>query len=146
MKFTHWARMKRWCSRWMSPIFFEYDTQTLRMLMAAASLVFAGALLSSPVPFTKEAYSIMEWVGGQWLWAGLFILYGVVTMFLVTHERHNENWNLAFNIYGFFLWGFYTISVNLAVGYFAPTTALSTVTVILMAWSVYRTSRGRRIR
>jgi len=140
MKVTHWAR------RYLSPIFFEYDTQTLRMLMAAASLVFAGALLSSPVPFTKEAYSIMEWVGGQWLWATMFMLYGMVTMFLVTYERHNEMWNLAFNIYGFILWGFYTLSVNLAVGYFAPTTALPTVTVILMAWSVFRTSQGRRIR
>lgn len=129
-------------------LFLEFDTVTIRLGMACASLIFAGALWASPAPFTRDAYSIMEWVGPQWLWAAAHIIYGVGTILLIATAptKHRPKLAFFFNAWGFFIWSFYTLSVNVAVGYLAPGTALELIMSILLGWSLIRTDYGRKVR
>lgn len=127
--------------RFLVVLFTVYDAVTVRMILAISSLAFATALITQELPFTKEAYSIMASVGGNELWALVFALHFVATLWRFLDPVPRPKWALGVNAYGVFIWLFLTLSINFSVGYWAPGTAMECVMVALASWVLFRTAR-----
>jgi hypothetical protein len=127
-------------------ILTEVDTLTIRIVMGWSSIIFAFLMLASEMPFTKDAYGLMEAIAPQWLWSLTFMGYGLPTVYLVYSKKHRAKMNLVFNFYGFLLWGFCLVSMIVALGYISPIMAPYLIVLPLMAWSIVRTAPPRRIR
>lgn len=128
--------------RYVKPLLFQHDAVTIRWILATASIFYAAALVSSNIPFTREAYSIMAAVGEQWFWAGAFFAHFAGTYWRMMDPVPRPRPALIINAYGVFIWAFMTISLNVASGYWAPGTALECVMVGLSAWALFRTAKG----
>lgn len=134
----------------VSALLWEIDTVTIRAIMALASVIFAGFLMLSQHSMSPKAYDLMEWVGPRWVWAAIFITYGVVTIKLIWDDVkrgiHRAQSNLWTNLYGFIIWAFCLLSVWWSTGYLPPLMSLYFVTVPLLGWAAYRTAPERRVR
>lgn len=131
---------QRVVKRYVSPLLWEFDTVTIRMILATASACFATALLSSGQPFSREAYSIMEAVGHEVFWALAFLLHTIGTYWRLAEAKSRPKWALCINAYGAFIWSFATVSITVALGYLVPTLALAYVVVPLAFWALIRTA------
>jgi len=134
--------LRRFYHRYIQTVLYEFETVTIRLILATASLFFGTALLSSNIPFSKEAYSIMAAVGDQWVWGPVFMTHFFLTMWRLHDPKSRPKCAVAVNALGVFLWGFSTLSINVAVGYFAPSTAMEWVMVVLASWALFRTAKA----
>lgn len=84
----------------------------------------------------------MAAVGEQGFWAVAFLLHFAGTYWRMLDPVPRPKWALIINAYGVFVWGFMTISLNVAQGYWAPGTALECVMVSLSGWALFRTAKA----
>lgn len=134
----------------VSALIWEVDTVTIRLVMAFTSIIFSGFLMLSRQSLDPKAYDLMEWVGPRWFWAIIFIVYGVLTVWLVWDDVkrgiHRAQWNRWTNLYGFIIWAFCLLSVCISTGYLPPLMSLYFVTIPLLGWAIVRTAPPRRVR
>jgi hypothetical protein len=131
--------LRRFYARYINSLLFESDTVTIRTILATASLFFGASVMSSSIPFTKDAYSIMAVIGNEWFWGGVFIAHFISTMWLLQAPGSNPKASIVINSYGAFIWFYYTVSVVVAVGYWPPSIAMESVVGLLAFWSLIRT-------
>lgn len=115
------------------------DTVTIRILLAMASVGFAGCLLLGNAVFARAGYHLMQKIGPEWFWAVLFMLhfFGVVWRLYDPVER--IGWALIINSFGFVLWAVMTLCLNISLGSITPGTALEWTLVFASGWALYRT-------
>lgn len=121
------------------------DTTTIRIILANASLMWAIASLLDPLAFQRDAYAVLRQVADQSVWAAAFLLHFAGVYWRLFDPVARPIWALVINSYGFAVWFVSTAAVNLAVGGFAPGSALEWTMCMASAWALYRTGLNREI-
>ncbi len=124
-------------------VFFESDTTTIRLLLAAASMGWAAALVLNlalgNAVMQRPAYALMRVVGGDWFWATVFLGHFMGVVWRLYDPKPRELWALIINAYGFSIWTISTACINISVGFIPPGSALEWTMCCASAWALYRT-------
>lgn len=144
-----WNAFKRRHCITVARAIYSSDTFTVRLLVALASGLYAFSMVVATMQgarlFEKPAYAIMAQAGNEWIWSAAFALhfFGVVWRILDPRERVLAG--LAINFLGFVLWLYYTLCMNIALGYLAPSSSLEWTIIVFSGWALYRTGLKREL-
>jgi hypothetical protein len=102
-------------------------------------------VISNPTQFNTPAFEIMRAVCGERMWSVLFLLHFVGVYWRTYDPVPRILMGLIINSYGFLIWFFMTVSVNLYVGWVSPVTALELTMCAASAWALYKTGFRREL-
>lgn len=128
-------------------IIYESDTRGLRFLMAGASLLWAVSFLSDKFiyhfpTFSRPGYAGMAWLGTEMQWTVVFLTYSLFTYWCIFAPRRRpfrHLLELATNLFGFILWSYSTLSIDISLGRFSGSTSMELALCIASGLALYRT-------
>lgn len=143
-----WVKLQsRYCVMAAKIIFFEADTSTIRLTLAWASGFYALSLayhaLAGTDLFTRSPYALMAKFGNEWVWVVIFGLHWMGVHWRVLDPKERVWAGLMVNCYGFLIWLYSTLCINIALGVFLPTSAMEWTLTLASAWALYRTGLRR---
>lgn len=137
---THWLAFKDT----FYLVFFGADTVTIRIILAWASLISAGALFFDGDKFQLPAYEVVSRFGSEQAWAFYFFVHFVgVHWRIFERSKSRPKWALAINTWGFSVWFVSTVGVVWSVGTLGIPTSIAATMCAASAWSLFRTGLGR---
>lgn len=126
-------------------LFWNADTTTIRVILAASSLLFAIALLLPGLQKTIVAYYLMFEIARPEVWAALFLLHFLALSWRFIDQTPRLGWALAINSFGLCLWLGYILLINFSLQFFAPGTSTEMVLCVMAAWSLFRTGTSNEL-
>lgn len=116
-------------------IFIGGETNTIRVILAIASLIFAAVLWypSDDLFDTRQAWASMRAVAPGWVWGVIFFLHFVGVFWRQLDARPRPYVAFAINAYGLFIWFVMTGMTTQQIGQFSPANSLE-LTVLLAAF------------
>lgn len=139
----NWAAFKRRHCIVIARAVHSSDTFTVRLLIAWASGLYAVALIVATLQglelFTRPVYALMATVGNEWAWATAFLLHWAGVHWRILDPKEKVWAGITVNFFGFVLWLYSTLCMNLALGYFPPSSALEWTIIAFAGWALYRT-------
>lgn len=143
------ALQRRYCVALAKVVFFEADTSTVRLILAWASGFYAGCLFwhgfHATGLFERPAYGLMARVGNEWTWAIIFLLHFFGAHWRILDPKERVWAGVAVNCYGFLLWLYSTLCLNIALGVMLPSSALEWTMIFASAWALYRTGFREKV-
>lgn len=148
------ALQRRWCIIVARAIFSLGDTAPVRLLLAWSSGFYAASLAinyaQGTALFDRPAYALMEVVRvgpfhGEWLWAFLFSLHFIGVHWRILDPKERVWAGIMVNFYGFVIWFYSTLSINLSLGVLLPTSSTEWVLILASGWALYRTGLQREM-
>lgn len=145
-----WAALqRRYCVALAKIVFFEADTATVRLILAWASGLYSACLFwhafATTGLFERPAYGIVAKVGNEWFWGVVFIIHFAGAHWRILDPKERVWAGLAVNCYGFFIWAYSTICLNLALGMILPSSALEWTMIFASGWALYRTGFKEKV-
>lgn len=130
----------------------DVHIRTIRLLLAFASFLIASiyvayvlmhlvGLIDQPL-FDRRGYQIMDWIAPQWAWATGFYAHAFGVVWVIYARRPAKYLPLVVNLGGFFVWCFMTLSLDVALGGFVPSTSMEWVMVCASGWALLHTRLG----
>ena len=95
--------------------------------------------------FQRPAYALMRELSGEWGWVLIFTIHFFGVHWRVLDPKERVWAGLLVNFYGFFIWLYSTISVNLSLGLLLPSSAVEWTMIFASAWALYRTGLQREL-
>jgi hypothetical protein len=96
-------------------LIFWTDLQGVRSLLALAELMWAMALAMPGDTFERPTYTVMSMVAGEDVWMLMFLLTGVIQLYLLLQWRVHSGFSKYFAFWNSTLWWFVVISMYLSV-------------------------------
>jgi hypothetical protein len=120
------------------------DTSTIRVLLGNASMLWVYGLMKVYIfggqhVFEREAYYYMAQLAPDWAWAIAFLFHGLGVYWRIYDSKSRSTWALLINGAGFLIWFVSTLSINVAIGQFLPSSSLEWTLVFASGWALYRT-------
>lgn len=152
-----YARLRYWWS--LSVAVFKFgDPDVVRLILAWASFVWVLSLgydylaagHGREMAFERPAFFYMSGYAPQWMWIIMFLGHWIGVhwaIFTRTPDPKTEPrlaWlktysTLAINALGLSIWLVSTLSLNIALDRFTPTSGLELIMCVASAWALYRT-------
>jgi hypothetical protein len=148
------ALRRRWCIIVARTIWAAGDTAPVRLLLAWSSGVYAMTLgintWQGNLLFDRPAYALMDLVHigslrGEWLWVFIFTLHWVGVHWRILDPKERVWAGILVNFYGFVIWFYSTLSINLSLGLLLPTSSTEWVLIVASGWALYRTGLRREM-
>lgn len=154
-----------YCVAVVRVVFWTAETLTVRLLLAWASVLYAGLLVwpevfnalrgvlllalpalgaylpaEHPSIFSRPAYALMAVApGGVWFWFALFVAHWLGVHWRVFDPVERDRWSLAVNVLGLSIWFYSTVSLIVAIGLATPSVGLEIVVIWFSFWVMVRT-------
>ena len=126
-------------------VFVSLDPKTIRVLLAAASFLWAA--IAYPWPFIQQrmfdlpGYQVLRLLAPVQFWCVLFVMHGLGVAWRFYEGKERPMWQNVVNGFGFALWAFVTGTLNLSTGAVTPGSALEWIAVVLALWAFVLTGR-----
>lgn len=120
-------------------IYFNADTSTIRLVIAAASLIWSIELLINPHIYKVPGLELLFQMMGRFEWAFIFLLHFAGISWRFLDPRPRVIWALVVNALGFMLWCISTFAVIYTLGSLTPGTSIEVIICIFAGWALYRT-------
>lgn len=130
-------------------LFLFGDTIAIRVLMAAASIVFGSVLIVHPDTFDRKSFTVMALVVNQFdwgralgpvvVWSALFYLHGFGVFWRIVERRARIGFAVAINWLGVVIWIAEFTLTNVALGEFAAGNALELPATVALFIALCRT-------
>lgn len=120
-------------------IFIEGDTNTIRVLLAVASLIFALDLWAPYPIFLRPYWQPLAAVASQTGWGLAFFLHFILVMWRQYDDTPRPLTAFLINAYGLLLWFVVTGMLTQGTGNFAPTNSLELTVLLAGAVALVRT-------
>ena len=115
------------------------DTTIIRLIMAAASIVYALLFQFAPAGHFAPVSDLITQLFPKWLWSTLFLVHGIGVAWRFFDHKERIAAALVINVLGFLIWSSYVFLNILGLGYMSSGIALETIMCICLFWSLVRT-------
>ena len=130
-------------------LFWHADTTTIRMVLSTGSLLFAVGLAISfyhgGSHVWHPGFSLMQSYAPLWVWALAFLTHSALLSWRFLDPQPRVGWALGIGCFGLALWIITSVSINLSLDRFAPSTSAELVLCVFAAWDLLCTGLRKEI-